>query len=61
MNLPENLNAALEGATYEEIDDPEPYYGEIPGIQGVWATGATLEDCRQKLREALEDWVSLST
>lgn len=55
------LNAALERATYEKIEDPEPYYGEIPGIQGVWATGSTLEDCRRKLIHALEDWVFFST
>ena len=54
------LNAALEHATYEKIEDEEPYYGEIPEIQGVWATGRTLEECRRKLVEALEDWVFFS-
>ena len=50
------LNAALERATYEKIADEEPYYGEIPGVQGVWATGRTLEECRRRLMRALEDW-----
>jgi predicted RNase H-like HicB family nuclease len=54
------LNAALERATYEKIEDKEPYYGEIPEIQGVWATGGTLEECRRKLVQALEDWVFFS-
>ncbi len=54
------LNAALDRATYEKIEDEEPYYGEIPEIQGVWATGSTLEDCRRNLVKALEDWVFFS-
>jgi predicted RNase H-like HicB family nuclease len=58
--LSEYLNAALERASYEKIDDPEPYYGEIPGIQGVWATGTTLEECRRRLVQALEDWLFFS-
>jgi predicted RNase H-like HicB family nuclease len=54
------LNAALERATYEKIEDEEPYYGEIPEIQGVWATGTTLEECRRRLVQTLEDWVFFS-
>jgi predicted RNase H-like HicB family nuclease len=34
----------MERATYEIIDDPKPYYGEVPELQGVWATGNTLEE-----------------
>lgn len=54
------LSAALERAAYEKIEDEEPYYGEIAEIQGVWATGRTLEECRRKLMQALEDWVFFS-
>jgi predicted RNase H-like HicB family nuclease len=54
------LNTAMERATYEKIEDEEPYYGEIPGIQGVWATGKTLEECRRHLIQALEDWIFFS-
>ena len=50
----------LERATYEKIEDEEPYYGEIPGIQGVWATAKTLEECRRRLAQAFEDWVFFS-
>ena len=42
-----------------EIDDPEPFYGEIPELQGVWATGKTLEACRDDLMSALEDWTRI--
>ncbi len=54
------LSAALERATYEIIEDEEPYYGEVPGIEGVWATGETLEACRRELARAVEDWILFS-
>ena len=58
--ITEYIEAALARATYEIIQDEEPYYGEIPGLQGVWASGKTLEECRRNLAEAIEDWVLLS-
>jgi len=54
------LSAAMSRAHYEIIDNPEPYYGEIPDCKGVWATGQTLEECRANLQGALEGWVVLS-
>lgn len=51
--------AAMRHATYEIIDDPEPYYGHIPELQGVWATGATLAACQEELQSSLEDWLVL--
>jgi predicted RNase H-like HicB family nuclease len=56
----EYLHAGMERAHYEIIDDEEPFYGEIPEIEGVWATGKTLEECRDRLVTALEDWVLFS-
>jgi predicted RNase H-like HicB family nuclease len=58
--LTQYLNEALERARYELIEDEEPYYGEISEIQGVWATGKTLEGCRRNLSAALEDWLFFS-
>lgn len=55
--LTEYIKAALEEAEYEIIRDEEPYYGRIPGLQGVWATGRTLEECRRNLTEVLEGWI----
>ena len=55
--LTEYIEAALEEAKYETIQDGEPYYGSVPGLQGVWATGKTLEECRRNLREVLEEWI----
>jgi len=42
----EYITAALHHARYEIIEDDEPYYGEVPELPGVWATGTTLEACR---------------
>ncbi|MGC8778019.1 MAG: type II toxin-antitoxin system HicB family antitoxin [Candidatus Caldatribacteriaceae bacterium] len=53
----EYIEAALEQARYEMIQDEEPYYGEVPVLEGVWATGKTLEECRRNLREVLEGWI----
>jgi len=58
--LLEYIEEALRRARYEIIEDEEPYYGEIPELQGVWATGRTLEECRENLREVLEEWILLS-
>lgn len=54
------IQAALEQAHYEIIEDEEPFYGEVPALTGVWATGRTLEACRRDLAEAVEDWVLFS-
>ncbi|RKY63132.1 MAG: type II toxin-antitoxin system HicB family antitoxin [Candidatus Latescibacterota bacterium] len=49
------IEEALRKARYEIIEDEEPYYGEIPELQRVWATGGTLQECRENLREVLEE------
>ncbi len=53
------IQAALNHAKYDIIDDEEPYYGEIPPLQGVWASAKTLEKCREILIEVLEGWIIL--
>ena len=58
--LTQYLQAALDRARYELIEDEEPYYGEVPELPGVWATGETLEACRRNLASALEDWLLFS-
>ena len=54
------IQTALDWAHYELIEDEEPFYGEVPGLEGVWATGKTLEACRNNLAEAVEDWLLFS-
>jgi len=51
------VQAALERARYELIDDAEPYYGEVSELAGVWASGRTLEECRRRLAEVLDGWI----
>jgi predicted RNase H-like HicB family nuclease len=58
--LLEPIQAALEREHYEIIEDEEPFYGEVPSLDGIWATGKTLEECRRNLAEAVEDWVLFS-
>ena len=59
--LTEYIDQALRRARYELIEDDEtPYYGEIPELPGVWASGRTLEACRQELKEVIEGWILVS-
>jgi predicted RNase H-like HicB family nuclease len=55
--LTEYIDAAMRHATYEMIEDDNPYYGEIPECLGAWANAASLEKCRIELRSVLEDWI----
>ena len=54
--LTEFIAKQLKRARYKPLKDGG-YLGEIPGLKGVWANKKTLEDCREELRSALEDWV----
>ena len=49
----------LNKAKYEMIDGGKKFYTEIKDLPGVWATGKTLEECRQNLAETLEGWLVL--
>jgi len=53
------IDKALELAVYEILEENGTYWGEIPGLQGVWAQHGNLEGCRGELREALSDWLAL--
>lgn len=55
--ITEYIKAALGQAKYEIINDEEPYYGEVPGLEGVWAAGRTLEECRHNLAEVIDGWL----
>ncbi|MBI4283100.1 MAG: type II toxin-antitoxin system HicB family antitoxin [Chloroflexi bacterium] len=55
--IKEYIEAALSRAKYEIIEDEEPYYGEVPELEGVWATGKTLEECRRNLAEIIDGWL----
>ena len=54
--LTDYIDAAMRRAEYEKLDD-NTYYGEISGIQGVYASAPNLKECRKGLKSALEDWI----
>lgn len=57
--LTDFITKKLETAKYKLLAD-KTYFGEIPGIKGIWANAKTLEACRKELQEVLEDWLILS-
>jgi len=54
----EYILGALESAEYKKLDDGT-WFAEIPGFEGVWANGKTVEECRKELVEVLEEWLIL--
>jgi predicted RNase H-like HicB family nuclease len=55
----EYIAAGFAKAEYEVIENPEPYYAHEPGLEGIWATGKTFEDCRKALIEVVEEWIAI--
>ncbi len=53
------VRGAMRQAKYELLPEDNTFYGEIPGFDGVYATGSTLEACRDELEEVLEEWILL--
>jgi predicted RNase H-like HicB family nuclease len=53
------INAAMRKARYVILPEGEGYFGNIEGLQGVWANADTLEACREALQEVLEEWIVL--
>jgi predicted RNase H-like HicB family nuclease len=58
MGLSSYIEAALSSAHFKSLDD-KTYFGEIPGFKGVWSNAKTMKQCREALREVLEDWIVL--
>ncbi len=54
------IQAAMKRATIRYLDEDGCYYGEIPGIEGVWADGPSADECRATLQEVLEEWIMVS-
>jgi predicted RNase H-like HicB family nuclease len=46
----------MHGAKYE-LTEEDRHYASIPGVEGVWADAASLEECRDELEEVLEEWL----
>jgi len=56
--LLEYTQKALGQAEYKKLDDGT-WFAEIPGFEGVWANGNTIEKCRSELLEVLDEWLIL--
>ena len=56
--ITEYIEKKLRSARYKLLRG-KTYFGEIPGLRGVWASSKTLEGCRKNLKEVLEDWLVL--
>jgi len=56
--ISEFIYKKLSEARYKILEDGS-YFGEIPGLKGVWASARNLEKCRKELQEVLEDWLVL--
>jgi predicted RNase H-like HicB family nuclease len=56
--LTEFIRNKLKIARYKLLKNGQ-FYGEIPGVPGVWANARTLEACRKELHEVFEGWLSL--
>jgi predicted RNase H-like HicB family nuclease len=53
----EYMSVAMRHAEYERLDESGEWYAHIPGFEGLWATGATIEDARNELHAALDGWL----
>ncbi|MDD1415969.1 type II toxin-antitoxin system HicB family antitoxin [Dolichospermum sp. ST_con] len=56
--LTEYIQSALKRATYQILEDGT-FYAEIPELKGLYANALTLENCRDELKESLEEWIVL--
>lgn len=52
----EYLNEAMRRAEYERMESGE-WFAKIPGFEGLWASGKTIEDARNDLWSALDGWL----
>jgi len=52
----EYVERALRRAKYDRLEDGT-YAAEVRGLRGVLAVGETLEECRDRIPEVVEEWV----
>jgi len=55
----EYIAAALRRAEYKIIESDDPVFVSVPGLNGAWATGKTVEEARAELIEVIEEWLVL--
>lgn len=52
----EYMRAAHAHAEYEQNEDGS-WYGHIPGLKGLWATGSDKASAQMQLWSALDGWL----
>jgi predicted RNase H-like HicB family nuclease len=57
----EYMSAAMRRAQYEPLEDGSGgWYAHIPGFEGLWASGPTVEEARADLHDALDGWLTVN-
>ena len=56
--LSKYIESAMRHAHYELMENGR-FFGSIAPCPGCWGEAATLEECREDLQSALEDWIAL--
>lgn len=56
--LTQYIQQAMRHARYELMENGR-FFARISECKGLWAEGATLEECREELQSTLEDWLLL--
>ena len=56
-DLQEYVCNAMAKASYQVLDDGT-YYADVFLCPGIWATGQTVEECRDALRDVLSEWLT---
>jgi predicted RNase H-like HicB family nuclease len=51
------IQAGIEHVKYEILSDDGTFYGELRECPGVYSNASTLEKCRNKFEEVLEEWI----
>lgn len=52
------IHEAMRRAEFKRLDNGS-WFGEIPGLAGVWSNEASSKQCRVVLQEVLEEWLVL--
>lgn len=55
--IAEYVLGAMAKARYVELEDGG-YYADVFLCPGVWATGETVEECRDELQDILMEWLT---
>ena len=53
----EYIQAAMRAAQFEQ--QGAQWFGSIPQLPGLWSSGATLDEARADLRDALHAWIDV--